>query len=194
MAQALGGQERSQRRRYTILEEMLAAGAGGGPLDWRSPDWPPLAPLWNREQNPLSAGDGPRKCSFAIGMSEPDSGSDLASIRTHAAHRRRLVVSGTKVWTSHAQRSRYCPLVRTAPLASEGSSVYANDHRPHGHGRTSSSHSAISGEGISTRWLSATLSSPMTWWWAKLATAGSKLQPNWRTSAAAQAFLSTFPL
>src|SRR6185436_9806027 len=43
------------------------------------------------------------ECYFAIGMSEPDSGSDLAAV-------------GTKVWTSNAHRSHYLiALVRTAP-------------------------------------------------------------------------------
>src|SRR5438094_703626 len=46
--------------------------------------------------------------AFAIGMSEPDSGSDLASIRTRAervpgGYR----VNGTKVWTSNAHLSDY---------------------------------------------------------------------------------------
>src|SRR5207248_8016992 len=46
--------------------------------------------------------------AFAIGMSEPDSGSDLASIRTRAervpgGYR----VNATKVWTSNAHLSDY---------------------------------------------------------------------------------------
>src|SRR5205823_5167943 len=43
-----------------------------------------------------------------IGMSEPDSGSDLASIRTRAAKTDGgYLVNGTKVWTSNAHLSDY---------------------------------------------------------------------------------------
>jgi alkylation response protein AidB-like acyl-CoA dehydrogenase len=54
--------------------------------------------------------------SFAIGMSEPDSGSDLASIRTRATRvDGGYRVTGTKVWTSNAHRSQYAiALFRTA--------------------------------------------------------------------------------
>jgi alkylation response protein AidB-like acyl-CoA dehydrogenase len=54
--------------------------------------------------------------AFAIGMSEPDSGSDLASIRTRAVRKDGgYVVNGTKVWTSNAHRSQYAiALFRTA--------------------------------------------------------------------------------
>ena len=52
-------------------------------------------------------------------MSEPDSGSDLASIRTRAARNADgdWVVNGAKVWTSNAHHSHYgIVLVRTSPV------------------------------------------------------------------------------
>jgi len=105
-----GGHERSALERYVMLEEMLAAGA-------------PVAAHWiaDRQSGPLLLRFGteeqrqrflPRiargELAFAIGMSEPDSGSDLASIRTRAekvagGYR----VNGTKVWTSNAHVSDY---------------------------------------------------------------------------------------
>ena len=43
------------------------------------------------------------ECFFCIGMSEPDSGSDLASVRTRAVPvEGGFRVNGTKVWTTHA--------------------------------------------------------------------------------------------
>ena len=46
--------------------------------------------------------------AFAIGMSEPDSGSDLASIRTRAEKvAGGYKVNGTKIWTSNAHLSDY---------------------------------------------------------------------------------------
>jgi alkylation response protein AidB-like acyl-CoA dehydrogenase len=62
---------------------------------------------------------------FAIGMSEPEAGSDLAAVRTTA---RRVDggwrVSGRKVWTSHAHKSHaMVALCRSAP---------ASEHRHEG--------------------------------------------------------------
>ncbi len=113
-----GGAERSALERYVVLEELLAAGA-------------PVAAHWvaDRQSGPLllrySAdthaahilpGVARGETYFCIGMSEPDSGSDLASIRTTA---RRTdggwALNGTKVWTSGAHYSHYMiALARTS--------------------------------------------------------------------------------
>ncbi len=116
-----GGHERSAMERYAVTEELLAAGA-------------PVAAHWiaDRQSGPnllrygteaqrreilprIAAGE----CYFVIGMSEPDSGSDLASIRTRAQRNGDgdWVVNGAKVWTSNAHASHYAiTLVRTAPV------------------------------------------------------------------------------
>lgn len=113
-----GGRDRPEIERYAITEELLGAGA-------------PVAAHWiaQRQTGPLLLRYGTEaqrqqflpaiargECYFAIGMSEPDSGSDLASVQTRA----RKVdggwsVTGRKVWTSHAHRSQYAILFcRTA--------------------------------------------------------------------------------
>lgn len=118
-----GGHERSSLDRFVVIEELLAAGA-------------PVAAHWiaDRQSGPSLLRYGTLEQQqeflpamargelfFAIGMSEPDSGSDLASVRTRA----RPVeggwrVSGTKVWTSHAHRSGYMiALCRTAERDSD---------------------------------------------------------------------------
>jgi acyl-CoA dehydrogenase len=112
-----GGHERSSLERYVVLEEMLAAGAPvgahwvadrqSGPLLMRfSPEV--LAP---RIVPQIVRGDA----FFCIGMSEPDSGSDLASIRTRAVNTAQgWVINGRKVWTSRAHQAHYMiALVRT---------------------------------------------------------------------------------
>jgi acyl-CoA dehydrogenase len=112
-----GGQERSPLERYVVLEEMLAAGAPVG-AHWVAERQSAL--LLMRMSPELLAprivpGIARGETYFCIGMSEPDSGSDLASIRTRA-HRTDAgwVINGRKVWTSNAHRSHWMiALVRT---------------------------------------------------------------------------------
>ena len=112
-----GGQGRSMLERYVVLEELLAAGApvGGHWVAERQ-----SGPLLMRYADPTVAAEiVPRitrgEVYFCIGMSEPDSGSDLASIRTRADRvEGGWVINGTKLWTSNAHRSHYMiALVRT---------------------------------------------------------------------------------
>lgn len=115
-----GGHGRSFLERFVVTEELLAAGA-------------PVAAHWiaDRQIVPslLKYGTEHQKseflprivrgeCFFGIGMSEPDSGSDLASVRTRAS---RVAggwsLTGTKVWTSGAHLAHaFIALARTAPV------------------------------------------------------------------------------
>lgn len=118
--EAYGGHGRSFTDRFVVTEELLAAGA-------------PVAAHWIADRQIVPAllkyGTEPQKseflprivrgeCFFGIGMSEPDSGSDLASVRTRASKvDGGWSVSGTKVWTSGAHRAHaFIVLARTSPL------------------------------------------------------------------------------
>lgn len=118
--QKYGGGEKGSLYRYVLTEEFLAAGA-------------PVAAHWiaDRQSGPLLLRFGTEKqkqfflpkivsgnCFFAIGLSEPNSGSDLASISTRAVKvAGGWIVNGAKTWTSNAHDAHYMiTLVRTQPL------------------------------------------------------------------------------
>ncbi|MYB18781.1 MAG: acyl-CoA dehydrogenase [Holophagales bacterium] len=114
-----GGSERSYLERYVVTEELLAACAPTA-FHWFADRQigPSILRYGTEEQKqrflpPIARGE----LSFAVGMSEPDSGSDLASIRTRAERTDggwRL--NGSKIWTSYAHEAQYCvALVRTEP-------------------------------------------------------------------------------
>ena len=105
-----GGGERSSLDRYVVMEEMLAAGAPVA-AHWIADrqSGPSLLRFGTEEQRELIL---PRivagECFFCIGMSEPDSGSDLAATRTRAQSvQGGYLVNGTKLWTSNAHRAHY---------------------------------------------------------------------------------------
>lgn len=117
LPKAYGGRERSSLERFVVTEEMLAAGAPCG-AHW----------IADRQSGPQILRHGteeakalviPRICAgtcyFGIGMSEPDSGSDLAAVRTKAVRADGgWVLNGQKIWTTNAHRVHYLlALVRT---------------------------------------------------------------------------------
>ena len=103
-----GGHDRTAVDRFVVTEELLRWGA-------------PVGHHWvaDRQTGPVINRFGteeqkqrflPAICrgelSFAIGMSEPEAGSDLAAVRTHATRvNGGWLVNGTKLWTSRAHES-----------------------------------------------------------------------------------------
>jgi hypothetical protein len=117
---AYGGQDRSFLERYIVTEELLAAGAPVG-AHWIADrqSGPQLLRFGTQQQcQQYLPGIVKGECYFSIGMSEPDTGSDLASIRTRAAKvEGGWLVNGTKTWTSGAHSNHFMiALVRTSAL------------------------------------------------------------------------------
>ncbi|PWA08123.1 acyl-CoA dehydrogenase [Pueribacillus theae] len=114
-----GGHERTALERFVVTEELLVAGA-------------PVAGHWiaDRQSGALILRYGTEKqresflpkiakgeCYFVIGLSEPNSGSDLASVSSMAKRTENgWILNGSKLWTSGAHHSHYMiALVRTSP-------------------------------------------------------------------------------
>ncbi|WP_370617699.1 acyl-CoA dehydrogenase family protein [Mumia qirimensis] len=129
------GGGRTAVERLIVVEELLAVGA---PVGWH---W-----IADRQSGPNIAANGtdaqkdrflPRiaagELCFAIGMSEPDSGSDLASLRTRAVPvDGGWRVNGTKVWTTGAfEATHLLALFRTSDDRHQGLTQFIVDrHQP----------------------------------------------------------------
>ena len=135
-----GGGERSFLERYVVTEELRVANA---PVR--------LHFVADRQSGPMILRHGserikaevlPRICRgevcFAIGMSEPNSGSDLFAAKTRATKTQGgWLINGTKVWTSNAHQAHYMiGLFRSAPATKEnrrhGLTQYVVDMRTPG--------------------------------------------------------------
>jgi hypothetical protein len=119
-----GGASMDAFSRFVLVEEMLAAGA-------------PVAAHWiaDRQSGPLINKFGspsqrafylPKICAadafFCIGMSEPNAGSDLASVGTRAtrAEGGGWRLNGRKIWTTNAHHCDYMiALVRSSGEAGD---------------------------------------------------------------------------
>jgi len=118
-----GGGGKSPFARYVVVEELLNFGA-------------PVAAHWiaDRQSAPLILKYGseeqkqfyiPPICRgesfFCIGMSEPNAGSDLASVKTKAINNDNgWVLNGQKIWTTNAHHCHYMiALVRTSGTAED---------------------------------------------------------------------------
>lgn len=113
-----GGAGRSPFARYVLVEEFLNFGA-------------PVGSHWiaDRQSGPLILKYGtdvqkqnylPKICRgeafFCIGMSEPNAGSDLASVKSRAMpNEKGFLLNGQKIWTTNAHHCHFMiALVRTS--------------------------------------------------------------------------------
>jgi hypothetical protein len=118
-----GGASLGAYSRFVLVEELLAAGA-------------PVSAHWiaDRQSGPLILKFGteaqrqfylPKICAadafFCIGMSEPNAGSDLASVGTRATRcEGGWRLNGRKIWTTNAQHCHYMiALVRSSGEAQD---------------------------------------------------------------------------
>jgi alkylation response protein AidB-like acyl-CoA dehydrogenase len=133
-----GGHERSVMERFVVVEALISEGA-------------PIATNWfaDRQIGPtfLQFGTDEQRerflpdiiagtAAWCVGMSEPDAGSDVASLRTRADRQGdHWVLNGSKVWTSGAAEADWCYVIaRSDPDAAphQGLSEFVVDLRSPG--------------------------------------------------------------
>ena len=118
-----GGGGRSPFARYVLVEEFLNFGAPVGSHWIADRQSGPLILKYGTEAQkqfylpPICRGEA----FFCIGMSEPNAGSDLASVETRATpNDQGWLLNGQKIWTTNAQSCQYMiALVRTSGQAQD---------------------------------------------------------------------------
>ena len=113
-----GGGGRSPFARYVLVEEFLNFGAPVGSHWIADRQSGPLILKYGTEAQkkfylpPICRGEA----FFCIGMSEPNSGSDLASVKSRAVKSEHgWTLNGQKIWTTNAQACQFMiALVRTS--------------------------------------------------------------------------------
>ncbi len=114
-----GGHDKTALERYIVTEETLRAGAPVGAHWIADRQHAPMLLEHGTEEQKLdilpriAAGE----CYFAIGLSEPGAGSDLANVKTKAEKvDGGWKINGQKIWSSGAHMSHYMvALLRTSP-------------------------------------------------------------------------------
>lgn len=123
LPKAYGGGGRSPFARYVLVEEFLNSGAPVGSHWIADRQSGPLILKYGTEAQkqfylpPICRGES----FICIGMSEPNAGSDLASVRTRATPTSSgWSLSGQKIWTTNAHHCQYMvALVRTSGEAQD---------------------------------------------------------------------------
>jgi alkylation response protein AidB-like acyl-CoA dehydrogenase len=109
-----GGGARPPLDRLIVAEELITAGAPIGASWFADRQMGPAliaygTPAQQKRYLPLILSG---ETTWCIGMSEPNAGSDLASLQTSAVRDGdHYVVNGQKIWTSFAARADFCYLI-----------------------------------------------------------------------------------
>lgn len=118
-----GGAELDAYRRFVLMEELLAVGAPVGAHWIADRQSGPLILKFGseRQKEKYLRGICRGEIFFGIGMSEPNSGSDLASVGTRAARTEKgWRLTGRKIWTTNGHKCNYIiALVRTSGSAAD---------------------------------------------------------------------------
>ena len=109
-----GGGGRGHFDRLVVTEELLRFGAPCGAHWFADRQVGPCLLAYGSEEQKREYLPGILRAEafFGLGLSEPESGSDLASLKTSAVEDGdSFVVNGQKVWTSQAHHATHCYLV-----------------------------------------------------------------------------------